>query len=761
MAEQNGNNGPPTTNGNGHNPHTPFIDPIAEFIQPQHTTLNGPLPPPTPQEQFRASLGKDGEKLTANQVQYAFNEHLLDMIHNDTTSRSQFFDTLLDPRRDINKECGYPQAPALITAFDYRTMYDSFAIARRVVHLLPDECWKVQPSVYEHEDPDTETPFEIAWDALCRGLSTGSYYQDEHGNPVWDALKRVDQLSGIGRFGVLLLGLNDGKMLHEPVQWAKLKRKGQKLPGDVATKDITGISTTVASGDPAAPIQPVGTVGTDAQYLPISMSPQDTRGLQTGPYSPPSESALKKSQGGQPQRTANPQSQGQDTTKYAAGSHSTIAGQGKDQGDMAGQGSQNLPNQGPNGGMTTDDYGIQFRKMGDSQQPVGQPWDQQVDTPTDEPPTLTFIAPYDEALVQVVQYEASIHSPRFRQPVMYLITLNDPRYPHSGVGLPLATVRVHWSRVIHIADNRGSSESFGVPRMQAVYNNLLDLRKLYGGSAEMFWKGAFMGISFETHPQLGGDVKINQRALQTQVDNYQNTTQRWLMLMGMSAKTLAPQVSDPTQFIEVQLAALCIVIGVPVRIFKGSERGELASTQDEGMWNGRLSERDNNYITPKIICPFVDRLIKIGVLPEPEGFSVVWPEMDSMSKTEKATVASTRTMAMQSYVVGNVSQLMAPMDFLTREMGYDDEDAQSIIDNVEEHLQDMQEDPEGTPGQMAPPPAPGGFDEDGNPLPPEVDPNDPTAQGDGSDTQDEEGGQYGGDASDEGDNEADEYEPPS
>ena len=31
-------------------------------------------------------------------------------------------------------------------------MYDSLSVARRATNILPDECWKVQPSVYEDED---------------------------------------------------------------------------------------------------------------------------------------------------------------------------------------------------------------------------------------------------------------------------------------------------------------------------------------------------------------------------------------------------------------------------------------------------------------------------------------------------------------------------------------------------------------------------------------------------------------------------------
>src|SRR6185312_3650467 len=159
---------------------------------------------------------------------------------------------------------------------------------------------------------------------------------------------------------------------------------------------------------------------------------------------------------------------------------------------------------------------------------------------------------------------------------------------HTGIGLPLATVRVHWSRVIHIADNLRNSEIFGVPRMQPVYNRLLDLRKLYGGSAEMYWAGAFPGLSLETNPQLGGDVLIDQSAVRSMMGQYRNGLQRYLQLTGMSAKVLSPTVVDPTQQVDKQIEAICIELTIPVRVFKGSERGELASNQDDSTWNDRV-----------------------------------------------------------------------------------------------------------------------------------------------------------------------------
>lgn len=134
-----------------------------------------------------------------------FNEY----IANVALSRQALFHKLLDPRRDTNQECGYKETREL-TSDVFKDLFDRCEVANRVVELFPQECWQVQPSVYEDEDADVVTEFEEAWDNLPDGLRGKSWYQDEEGNPIWEQLKRLDVLSGIGHFGVMLLGIDDG-----------------------------------------------------------------------------------------------------------------------------------------------------------------------------------------------------------------------------------------------------------------------------------------------------------------------------------------------------------------------------------------------------------------------------------------------------------------------------------------------------------------------------------------------------------------------
>jgi len=168
--------------------------------------------------------------------------------------------------------------------------------------------------------------------------------------------------------------------------------------------------------------------------------------------------------------------------------------------------------------------------------------------------------------------------------------------------------------------------------MRPVLNRLLDLQKIYGASAEGYWQAAFTGLSLETHPQLGGDVTIDASDVRNQLENYVNSLQRYLALTGMSAHTLAPTVSDPSSQIDKHIEAICIQLGIPKRVFMGSERGELASSQDDASWNDRLKQRQNGYLTPRVIVPFVDRLISVGVLPEPDYVAPPEPEEDEFGE---------------------------------------------------------------------------------------------------------------------------------
>ncbi len=519
-----------------------------------------------------------------------------DMIYNQMMSRSQLIEKMLDPRRDIDAECGYPRTEEITYETHYRKLYDRLGIAKRVVTLEPTECWKVQPEVYEDEDNEITTPFEQAWANLCDSLRGGSKFKDEKSHPIWEAMERLDKLSGIGHFGCMLLGLDDGLPLHEPVAGMALDEK-PSIAGYGDTMYGTGLAGN-AEGDEREDDPEMDVEDGDA---------------------------------------------GADVEEALEG----VMGEGAD--------------------------------------------GEEVEVETER--KLLFIRVFDEGQIQIHEWETDQNNPRFGLPKYYTLTFHDPRdTQHIGIGVTATDNRVHWTRVIHAADNLDSSEWCGVPRMRPVVNHLLDLYKLYGGSTEMYWQGAFPGISIETHPTLGGDVKIDSANMREQMTKYSNHLQRWLGMAGVTAKMLSPTVVDPTPNIEIHINAICIYKAVPRRIFEGSEMGELASSQDSDSWETRCNHRRTQYLTPKMIVPTVDRLIQVGVLPEPEVFHVDWGIEKELNETERAAVALQITQALVAYVSGGVDALLPPMDFLVHVMGFDRDLAEEVLEAAIEHINEANPD---------------------------------------------------------------------
>jgi hypothetical protein len=268
-----------------------------------------------------------------------------------------------------------------------------------------------------------------------------------------------------------------------------------------------------------------------------------------------------------------------------------------------------------------------------------------------------------------------------------------------------------------VADNRKDSEVYGVPRIQAVYNRLYDIRKVLSGSGEMFWKGAFPGYAFEVNPDLA-DVEIDEDTLRESVQDYFNGLQRYMSLTGMQVKSLQPQVADPSSHIETQIKVLAMSMGVPHRIFMGTEEAKLAGQKDSEAWDKRMKKRQDKYLTPLVIRPFIDQLMGVGVLPMVERYVVSWPDLSSPSEKDKAEVAKAKTEALSKYVAGNVEMVIPPLEFLTMIMDFEQEEAEAVLEAAEkliaeteaeeEELQARAEEivAEQQKAQPQPPPAP-------------------------------------------------------
>src|SRR5690606_34055812 len=131
---------------------------------------------------------------------------------------------------------------------------------------------------------------------------------------------------------------------------------------------------------------------------------------------------------------------------------------------------------------------------------------------------------------------------RYGLPTMYQLTMHNSNY-WTTTPTSLVSVPVHWSRVLHFNDAKGSNILFSPPRQLPVWNNLLSLRKVVPGSAEMYWKGAFMGFALTL--MKGYEVDDNaatEEAVKESMEKFQAGLQRHLGIPGWDVKELSPQI---------------------------------------------------------------------------------------------------------------------------------------------------------------------------------------------------------------------------
>jgi len=297
---------------------------------------------------------------------------------------------------------------------------------------------------------------------------------------------------------------------------------------------------------------------------------------------------------------------------------------------------------------------------------------------------LLYMRAYHQGVLTINKTEKSITSPRYGMPTKYTI-----QYKDTGT-TDLTSASVHWTRVLHVADNRESSEVLGVSRLQPIYNNLQDIKKVSGGSGEMFWKGGFPGYAMELTPEaIAAGAEIDTESVKEQMVAYSTGLQRWLSLQGVTVKSLNPQVSDPTGHVDIHFKLVAVSLGVPYRVLLGSEEAKLASVQDKRTWNNRVARRQNNYLSPLLLRPFIDRLIAVGCLPIPKQYVVVWPDLNAATDDDISKIALSRTEAFAKYVAGGVDALVPPLQYFTKIHKMTDEEAQAILKEQEKYEGDL------------------------------------------------------------------------
>ena len=280
---------------------------------------------------------------------------------------------------------------------------------------------------------------------------------------------------------------------------------------------------------------------------------------------------------------------------------------------------------------------------------------------------LTFLSAYPEHMVTINQWETDASNPRYGLPVLYTVQVNQLSDRGAKQVVPRSSFTVHHSRVIHVAENTDDNDVFGEPSLRPVWNHLLDLEKVVASSAETFWLNARGGMAIEAASDSTGMATFSPEqieAMRKQAQDYEDQLRRVMALEGATVKLLTTNVADPKPNIETLQALIAGTTGIPQRILFGSERGELASSQDENSWESRVDERRQSFCGPNLLEPFIAKMVETGnLIPANGDWWVEWPQASAASPEKEATIAGLRAQAVATYSNSAADTVVAPQEF--------------------------------------------------------------------------------------------------
>jgi hypothetical protein len=269
---------------------------------------------------------------------------------------------------------------------------------------------------------------------------------------------------------------------------------------------------------------------------------------------------------------------------------------------------------------------------------IGAPGDLDQELGTVTADQVVFLQPFSQVDVTVKSTVSETDDPRFGLPLMYEFQRVGAK--STGAGRSSRSALVHWTRVIHVADNLLDDDVNGQPRLRRVWNRIDDIDKVAGGGAEAFWVRA----NPPTVVSIDKDLKVtpeDKADLKDQMDELVNNMRRYVAARGLEVQQLSQSVADIQGPVDTLLTLVSVGADTPKRILMGSEQGVLAASQDKDNWDNVVETRRTQVAEPQMVRQFVDRMITHKALPPAteDTYEVRWPNIESLNDKDAAVVA--------------------------------------------------------------------------------------------------------------------------
>ena len=160
------------------------------------------------------------------------------------------------------------------------------------------------------------------------------------------------------------------------------------------------------------------------------------------------------------------------------------------------------------------------------------------------------------------------------------------------------------------------------------------------------------------------------QTLSDELEEYVHGLRRFIRTSGMDLNPLGSEAVDPSGLFEIIVSLIAAAANIPQRILLGSERGNLASSQDADTWAGVIESRQQSFAEPVIVRPLLERLFIHGALTRPKSgkVTVEWRSLLDQDEGAQAERAERLSKALAVYVAKPAAQQVVPQPEFRKEV---------------------------------------------------------------------------------------------
>lgn len=304
-----------------------------------------------------------------------------------------------------------------------------------------------------------------------------------------------------------------------------------------------------------------------------------------------------------------------------------------------------------------------------------------LDQPLEKATRLVEIVPVYEDQLKITEWFSDQTAENFGQPKMFQYRMKSQAALATDMqGQPDQWVDVHPSRVQILAEGSAGDMFDGVPLLKAGFNDLVDLEKITGGSAESFLKNSARTLVFEYDKDAslaaisaanedGAPGKTVRQVHSEQTRELNRNQDSSIVIQGGKANTLQTTISDPRGAFEVAACSFAASVQMPFTIIFGQQTGRLASDEDKADMAARCGSRQKGELTP-MLKEFVTRMQAADII-EAGEFEIEWPAVDAPSDADKLANLDKATSAMQKAFQAGISEPIFDTNELRAMVGYE------------------------------------------------------------------------------------------